>query len=46
MNQEFPRFLKLSVADRVDVFEAEAERLDTLASYVGFAEKINKWHLI
>jgi Nucleotidyl transferase AbiEii toxin, Type IV TA system len=34
MNQEFPRFLKLSVADRVDVFEAEAERLDTLASYV------------
>jgi predicted nucleotidyltransferase component of viral defense system len=34
MNQEFPRFLSLPVTDRVDVFEAEAERLDTLASYV------------
>lgn len=34
MNKEFLNFLLLPAADRQDVFEAEAERLDTLASYV------------
>jgi hypothetical protein len=34
MNQEFKRFLELSPQDRKDVFEAEAENLDTRPSYV------------
>jgi hypothetical protein len=34
MNQAFLRFLQLPAADRLDVFEAEATRLDTLASYI------------
>jgi hypothetical protein len=34
MNQEFQRFLELSQQDRKDVFEAEAENLDTRPSYV------------
>lgn len=34
MNQEFKRFLKLPEQERKDVFEAEAEELDTLPSYV------------
>jgi Nucleotidyl transferase AbiEii toxin, Type IV TA system len=34
MNQAFLRFLQLPIADRLDVFEAEAARLDTLASYM------------
>ncbi|HLO52413.1 MAG TPA: nucleotidyl transferase AbiEii/AbiGii toxin family protein [Kamptonema sp.] len=34
MNQEFKRFLELSQQDRQDVFEAEAENLDTRPSYV------------
>jgi len=34
MSTEFERFLSLANQDRKDVFEAAAERLDTLASYV------------
>jgi Nucleotidyl transferase AbiEii toxin, Type IV TA system len=34
MNQEFQKFLKLPAADRQDIFDAEAARLGTLASYV------------
>lgn len=34
MNQGFKEFLNLSNQDRQDVFEAEAERLDTLPTYV------------
>lgn len=34
MNQEFKRFLELSQQDRKDVFEAEAENLDTRPTYV------------
>ncbi len=34
MNQEFKRFLELSKQDRKDVFEAEAENLNTRPSYV------------
>lgn len=34
MNQEFKHFLELSKQERQDVFEAEAENLDTRSSYV------------
>lgn len=34
MNQAYQEFLNLSTQDRKDVFEAEAERLDTRPSYV------------
>ena len=34
MIKDFERFLHLPEQDRRDVFEATAERLDTLASYV------------
>ncbi|MGL4379107.1 MAG: nucleotidyl transferase AbiEii/AbiGii toxin family protein, partial [Microcoleaceae cyanobacterium] len=34
INQEFKRFLELPQQDRQDVFEAEAEKLDTRSSYV------------
>lgn len=34
MNQAFKKFLELSRQDRQDVFEAEAEELDTLPTYV------------
>lgn len=34
MNQAYQEFLNLSTQDRKDVFEAEAERLDTLPTYV------------
>ena len=34
MSESFERFLALPDQDRRDVFEAAADRLDTLASYV------------
>jgi antitoxin MazE len=34
MNEEFQKFLKLPDVERQGVFEAEAERLGILASYV------------
>jgi len=34
INQEFKRFLELPEQERKDVFEAEAEELDTLPSYI------------
>lgn len=34
MNHAFLRFIQLPAADRLDVFEAEATRLNTLASYM------------
>jgi hypothetical protein len=34
VNQSFKQFLALSKRDRQDVFEAEAEVLDTLPTYV------------
>lgn len=34
MNQEFKHYFELSQQDRKDVFEAEAENLDTRPSYV------------